>query len=78
MTSGNDDLEKDFGKEEVETLYGQVGSEKGNADAAVAARTFEAPEWIRNLTPEERLEVETRLKRKIDLRLMPMIIISMF
>jgi hypothetical protein len=38
-------------------------------------RTFEAPEWIRNLTPEERLAVETRLKRKIDLRLLPMIVL---
>jgi hypothetical protein len=38
-------------------------------------RTFEAPEWIRNLSPEERLEVEEKLKRKIDLRLLPMVIL---
>jgi len=38
-------------------------------------RTFEAPEFIRNMTPEKRKAVETRLKRKIDLRLMPMIVL---
>ncbi len=36
---------------------------------------FETPEWIRNLSAQERLEIELRLKRKIDLRLMPMIIL---
>jgi hypothetical protein len=34
-----------------------------------------APEIIRNLTPEQRDELERRLKRKIDWRLMPAIII---
>jgi len=38
-------------------------------------RVFEAPEFIRNMTPEQRLDVETRLRRKVDLRLMPMIVI---
>lgn len=38
-------------------------------------RTFEAPEFIRNMTPEERHTVEANLKRKIDFRLMPMIIL---
>lgn len=38
-------------------------------------RTFEAPEFIRNMTPDERRAVETKLKRKIDFRLMPMIIL---
>jgi hypothetical protein len=36
---------------------------------------FEAPEFIRNMSPEEREAVELRLRRKIDLRLMPMIIL---
>jgi hypothetical protein len=36
-------------------------------------RTFEAPELIRNMTLEERRTVESRLKRKIDFRLLPMI-----
>ena len=33
------------------------------------------PELVRNMTPEYRLVVESRLKRKIDLRLLPMIIL---
>jgi len=39
------------------------------------ARRFEAPEFIRNWTPEERHAAEKKLKAKIDLRLMPMIIL---
>lgn len=35
----------------------------------------EAPELVRNMTPEQRLTAETRLKRKIDMRLLPMIIL---
>lgn len=35
----------------------------------------QAPEFIRNLTPEQRAELEKKLKRKIDYRLLPAIII---
>jgi hypothetical protein len=45
------------------------------AVATTPARIFEAPERIRNMTPEERHAVESRLKRKIDARLMPMIVL---
>jgi len=45
------------------------------AIALAPTRMFQAPEFIRNMTPEERLVVETNLKRKIDMRLMPMIIL---
>ena len=34
-----------------------------------------APEFIRNWTPEERKVIESKLLRKIDLWLMPMIIL---
>ncbi|PQE04963.1 pantothenate transporter liz1 protein [Rutstroemia sp. NJR-2017a BBW] len=40
-----------------------------------ATRTLEAPEWIRDLSPEERIDIEGKLKRKIDLRLLPMVIL---
>jgi hypothetical protein len=43
--------------------------------AALGGRTFEAPEWIRNLSLEERHSIEANLKRKLDIRLMPMIVI---
>jgi hypothetical protein len=39
------------------------------------SRRLEAPEFIRNMSPEEREAIELRLRRKIDLRLMPMIIL---
>ncbi|KAM3076383.1 hypothetical protein ACMFMG_007203 [Clarireedia jacksonii] len=39
------------------------------------ARALEAPEWIRDLSPEERINIEGKLKRKIDLRLLPMVIL---
>ncbi|EAU34201.1 conserved hypothetical protein [Aspergillus terreus NIH2624] len=35
----------------------------------------EAPPYVANLSPEERIEAEKRLVRKIDIRLLPMIII---
>jgi len=41
----------------------------------INTRVLEAPEWIRNLSPEERVAIESRLKRKIDFRLLPMIIL---
>lgn len=55
----------------------------GSADEKAAVYNVEdprptrmqAPEWIRNLEPEERERLETRLKHKIDLRLLPAIIV---
>lgn len=38
-------------------------------------RALEAPELIRNLTPEERVRLEKKLTRKIDFRLLPAVII---
>lgn len=36
---------------------------------------LQPPEFLRNMSFEERLELETRLKHKIDLRLMPPVMI---
>jgi hypothetical protein len=45
-------------------------------DASLAqTRTFQPPELVRKMGPEERAAAEARLKRKIDLRLLPMIIL---
>jgi hypothetical protein len=38
-------------------------------------RGLQPPEFLLNMSMEERLELEAKLKRKIDLRLMPAIII---
>lgn len=38
-------------------------------------RGLQPPEFLLNMSMEERLELETKLKRKIDLRLMPAIIL---
>lgn len=49
-----------------------------NVDTNTSARStqaLEAPEFIRNWTPEERKRNELHLVRRIDLRLMPMIIL---
>jgi hypothetical protein len=59
------------------------GDETGSADEKVGATNVEdsrrlraqAPEFIRNLAPEERERLEKELKRKIDFRLLPAIII---
>jgi hypothetical protein len=78
-----DDFEKGIAAGEVESGSdgkGPIASElEAQATAgAVRMRTLQAPEFIRNMTPEERAVVEARLKWKIDLRLMPMIILSMW
>lgn len=38
-------------------------------------RGLRAPEIIARLTPEQRVELENRLRRKIDWRLLPMVIL---
>ncbi|KAK0385988.1 hypothetical protein NLU13_5705 [Sarocladium strictum] len=44
-------------------------------DGPTKDHTFQPPELVRNMTPEERAEREKKLVRKIDLRLLPMIIL---
>jgi len=82
MAPANDNFEKglpiaemDSGSDkarvqEIDTVGGEPGIR-----TVPTARRFEAPEFIRNWTPEERHAAEKRLKAKIDLRLMPMIIL---
>jgi hypothetical protein len=79
--SDKGDYEKGLGAGEVESASDGKGATalKGGASASAGptrTRTLEAPEFIRNWTPEERAAVEKKLKWKIDLRLMPMIILS--
>lgn len=47
----------------------------GDGNPVKPARTLEAPELIRDLSPEERAEVEKQLVRSIDLHLLPMVIL---
>jgi len=81
MASAHDNFEKGLAAPEMDS-----GSDKAQVQeidklghqpgvAAVTSRKFEAPEFIRNMTPEERHAAESKLKAKIDLRLMPMIIL---
>lgn len=65
-----------------ETVVGKDGATTKDhglpsiADLAQAnIRGLRAPEIIARLTPEQRLELEKRLIKKIDLRLLPMIIL---
>jgi len=59
------------------------GDETGSTDEKVATTNVEdssaprlqAPEFVRSLSPEDREILEKKLKRKIDLRLLPAIII---
>lgn len=55
-----------------------VDKDDSTTSAAVidpGLRVLEPPEWIAALSPEERLSIEAKLKRKIDLRLLPMVIL---
>jgi hypothetical protein len=60
------------------------GDESGSGDekpatveqeGRVVPQRLQVPEFIRNLTPEDRERLEKRLKRKIDARLLPAVII---
>lgn len=42
---------------------------------AARTRTLEAPEFIRNMSLEQRQSIENRLRKKIDFRLLPMIVL---
>lgn len=81
MAPSHEDSEKGLSVPEIDS-----GSDKARVQeidtvggpeviAVPESRRFEAPEFIRNWTPEERQHAEKKLKAKIDLRLMPMIIL---
>jgi hypothetical protein len=87
MAYVHDDFEKAPSGEEVELADLASGTKGQHVDSygkdktvssVTPARALEAPEFIRNMTPEERAKMEIRLKRKIDLRLMPMVILSTY
>jgi hypothetical protein len=79
MATAHDNFVQKLAEGELES-----GSEKGQIDhldgekglpslTMPASRVFQAPEWIRALSPEERATREKHLLRKLDTRLMPMI-----
>lgn len=67
----SDDKAKAAASEHIEqtTRYDDVG-----IDEDIVPR-YEAPELVRNLTPEERVKLERKLVRKIDIRLLPALIV---
>jgi len=70
--AAQDDFEKGV-------VVDSASDEKGHtrhADVPTAGvRVFQAPEFIRNMSVEERAAFELTLRRKIDLRIMPMIVL---
>ncbi|KAF2757108.1 MFS general substrate transporter [Pseudovirgaria hyperparasitica] len=57
-------------------IDGKFVQEVSHAETAIKPdRGMEAPPLVRDLTPEGRIALEKKLKRKIDLRLMPMAIL---
>ena len=70
--SGNiidDDDSKNIFSAHASDVPPQTGAGSG------VRRGLQPPEFLLNMSMEERLELETKLKRKIDLRLMPAIIL---
>jgi hypothetical protein len=49
--------------------------ENGSVHHSVPEKQSRAPELVRNMPPELRAKLETSLRRKIDLRLLPMIVL---
>jgi hypothetical protein len=67
-TPRNDDMSK-ANVDHVELV------EESSIHGSVPGKPSRAPEIIRAMTPEHRQKLETSLRRKIDLRLMPMVVI---
>ena len=67
------DKEKDVEHASIPGSQDASGSNENGASQQ--PRGLVPPEIIRNMTPEHRVKVEKRLKRKIDGRLLPAIII---
>lgn len=63
------------GSKELETKFVPEVAHAESGVAAPVTRKMEAPPLIRELSPEGRVALEKQLKRKIDLRLMPMAIL---
>lgn len=61
----------------ADNISAEVAHSTHSADGAAkdAPRGFEPPEIIRQLTPDERERLEKKLLRKIDFRILPMIVI---
>lgn len=53
----------------------QVLSSNVDSISQGQSRALQAPEFIRLMTPEERRKAENALRKKIDRRLMPMVVI---
>lgn len=68
-------VEKRAGKDESGSADEKVTSERAEDAASVRREGPEPPECVKRWTPEERAEKEKALKRKIDIRLLPAIII---
>jgi hypothetical protein len=51
------------------------GHEKASTTAGAVGRGPEMPEILRNISPENLAKLDKKLRRRIDLRLMPMLII---
>lgn len=72
--TGSDDktglpVQDNISAEHVHSTHSVDGPQKD------AQRGFQPPEIIRQMTPEEREHLEKKLIRKIDLRILPMIIL---
>lgn len=87
VDSGSDKAKTHHVEKEAVNYNGHVEKEAVNyngekavvGSAGLEARqsrgNFEAPESVRRMTPEERVATELRLRKKLDLRIMPMIVL---
>lgn len=70
LTANDMDSGSDKGRtQEIDTV------ERGPEVVTSKSRVFEPPELVKAMSPEQRAAAEKKLKAKIDLRLMPMIVL---
>ena len=74
--SGSGSADADIIDDDNKVLSAHTSDVPPNTGASSGVRRgLQPPEFLLNMSREERLELETKLKRKIDLRLMPAIIL---
>ena len=81
MATTQDNLEKGIPVGDIDSSSDKNDSQHVDHDgkaataAEIAPREHRAPEFVRNMTPEVRQATELKLRKKLDLRIMPMIVL---
>lgn len=64
-----------FSSADIESKNQSKEVEHVEDDSSTPDKSTRAPAYVRNLTPEDRKQIEISLRRKVDTRLLPMVVL---